>query len=173
MKDGALERHSLRVFLIMQRLAADAAVELDDEVALCAALLHDIGLYEPAARPRLYLAHGREVARRIVGSFGWTAERERVCLDAIELHHRLRPQWHLGAEVELLRIADLVDTSKGVAGFGVDRGWLVDLFRSIRREGLYRELLRHSVRDAPCMSRSLAAILSYPVQAKRWDVARS
>jgi hypothetical protein len=38
-------------------LAQQASVPIDREVAACAALLHDIGLYDPAARPRLYLRH--------------------------------------------------------------------------------------------------------------------
>jgi HD superfamily phosphohydrolase YqeK len=152
---GPIERHSARVFFIMNELARRAAVELDREVAACAALLHDIGLYDPAARPRLYLRHGRVSGEVLIRTFPWEDERRQRCLDAIEFHHRLTPQWELGAEVELLRLADLVDASRGMARLGLDRAWLRSLFQAIDRTGLQRELLRHSIRGAPCMTRGL------------------
>lgn len=159
--EGPIERHSVRVFLVMRELARRGGLDLDEEVALCAALLHDAGLYERAAGARFYLAHGREIARRVLAPFGWPAERRRLCLDAVELHHRLRPQWERGSEVELLRVADLVDATGGLVRAGLDRVWLRDLFRRIPRRGLYPELLRHSVRGAPCMTRGLAGAISY------------
>jgi HD superfamily phosphodiesterase len=44
-----MERHSLRIFLIAQRLTAGLGRAFNREVALCAALLHDIGLYPHAS----------------------------------------------------------------------------------------------------------------------------
>jgi hypothetical protein len=157
--NGPIERHSVRVFLIMEELARQVRIPLDREVSLCAALLHDAGLYDPAGRPRLYLTRGRVSATRLIDPFEWPAEKKRRCLDAIEFHHRLRPQWRLGNEVELLRLADLVDANRGLARFGLSRNWLDNLFRSIERKGLQRELLRHSVRGAPCLSRGIAGTL--------------
>lgn len=155
MREGPIERHSARVFFIMERLAQQASLEIDREVAACAALLHDIGIYEPITRPRFYLRHGRVLAGRLLEPFEWSAERRRRCLDAIELHHRLRPQWSRGQEVELLRLADLVDASRGVVTFGLERNWMRSLFESIPRAGMQRELLRYSVRGAPCMTRGI------------------
>lgn len=156
---GAIERHSARVFFIMEQLARQTSIPIDLEVAACAAVLHDIGLYDPAARPRFYLRHGRASAERVLESFSWEDERRRRCLDAIELHHRLTPQWGPGAEVELLRLADLVDASRGAVGLVLDRRWLRSLFRAIERRGLQRELLRHSLRGAPCMARGFIGIV--------------
>ncbi|MFN2524940.1 MAG: HD domain-containing protein [Actinomycetota bacterium] len=167
---GPIERHSARVFFIMQQLAQEAAAPLDREVAACAAVLHDIGLYDPVAKPRLYLHHGRVAAERVIGSFSWTAQRRRLCLDAIELHHRLTPQWKKGIEVELLRLADLVDASRGLVSLGLDQGWLRQLFQAIERRGLQRELLRHSIRGAPCMTRGLlATVINTPRRTVRVD----
>lgn len=153
--EGSIERHSARVFLIMEQLAHESSVSLDREVAACAAFLHDIGLYDPAATPRFYLRHGRIAAEHVIDSFSWTAERTRLCLDAIELHHRLTQQWNKGVEVELLRLADLVDASRGLVNLGLDRRWLRQLSQAIERRGLQRELLRHSIRGAPCMTRGI------------------
>ncbi|HVM36347.1 MAG TPA: HD domain-containing protein [Actinomycetota bacterium] len=166
---GPIERHSTRVFFIMDQLARSASVTIDREVAVCTALLHDIGLYDPAARPRLYLRHGRRSAQQVIATFQWDEDRRRRCLDAIEHHHRLTPQWNLAEEVELLRLADLVDASRGVVSLGLDRAWLGSLFSSISRTGLQRELLRHSIRGAPCMTRGLIGTI---INAPRRRVSR-
>jgi hypothetical protein len=161
--EGPIERHSARVFFIMDELARFASVGIDLEVAACAALLHDIGLYDPAARPRFYLRHGRTWGERLIATFPWDEERRRRCLDAIEFHHRLTPQWDIAEEAELLRLADLVDASRGIVRLGLDRTWLRSLFGSIPRKGLQRELFRHSIRGAPCMTRGLVgAVINVP-----------
>ena len=126
--------HSARVFFIIERLAQRCRCPLI-EVAACAALLHDIGLYDPAARPRLYLRHGRASANRLLYSLEWSDERRRRCLDAIELHHRLRPQWARGQEIELLRLADLIDASRGVVNFGLELAAFNCLRHSAARGG--------------------------------------
>lgn len=160
---GPIERHSLRVAFIMRELARVAALPLDDEVAVSASLLHDIGLFDPDRRRRFYLARGRHSADELVNAFGWGDARRTLCLDAIELHHRLVPQWTKGTEVELLRLADLVDASRGLVRFSVDREWLRALFRTIPRQGLQQALLRHSVRGAPCLASGIAGtVLNAP-----------
>src|SRR5919201_776597 len=62
---------------------------------------------------------------------------ERLGLDAVEQHHALQSRWSWGAEVELMRRADLVDVSSGVVTFGVHRWWLRQLFRTVPRDGFY------------------------------------
>ncbi|HVL38180.1 MAG TPA: HD domain-containing protein [Fimbriimonadaceae bacterium] len=166
---GPIERHSARVFFIMEALARSVSAQIDREVAACAALLHDIGLYDAAARPHFYLRHGRISAQQVVSAFRWEEDRLRRCLDAIERHHRLTPQWDLGEEVELLRLADLVDASRGTVTLGLDRRWLRWLFSSISRRGLQRELLRHSMRGAPCITRGLIGTL---INAPRRQVSQ-
>ena len=159
-REGAIERHSLRVFLIAQELARENGIVVDREALLCAALLHDAGLYpRPATPRRLYLRNGRRFAEEVLGPFGWPSARLRRCLDAIELHHRLRPQWGHGAEAELLRLADLVDTSRGFAAFGLSPARLRDIFEAVARNGLYLELSKRSHRGLPCLTRALPAML--------------
>lgn len=157
---GAIERHSLRVFFVMRELASAAKLPLDEEVALCAALLHDVGLFDPAAPPRFYLAHGRRSAAEVIATFGWTDDRCARCLDAIEFHHRLTRQWEQGVEVELLRLADLVDASRGAVRFSLQGVWLRELFRAIPRRGLQRQLLRHSLRGAPCLASGVLGMVA-------------
>ncbi len=157
---GPIERHSLRVFLIAEELARLNGMTLDREALLCAALLHDAGLYRGSATPhRFYLRKGRSFAEELLGPLNWPSVRLQRCLDAVELHHRLRPQWAHGEEVELLRLADLVDASRGVVAFGIRRKWLREIFEALPRGGLYRELARRSHHGLPCLTRALPAIL--------------
>ena len=93
-----MEGHGVRVFLLMERMAAERRAGLDREIALCASLLHDVGLYPCAAHAEPYVVDSRRYADPILRSSGWTAPRIRACLDAIEFHHDLRAQWHRGPE---------------------------------------------------------------------------
>jgi HD domain len=147
-----MERHTARQFLIAERMAADRGLEVDRELLLCAAFLHDAGLYPSATTGDVYVADSRRLAERILAPFGWEEARLARCLDAIEQHHSPRSRWDWGTEVELVRRSDLVDVSRGAVSFGVRRSWLRALFREIPRKGLYPLITRalwHSARQHP------------------------
>ncbi len=114
--------------------------------------MHDIGLYADFATDDAYTADGATAARELAGPAGWSPERMQLCADAIDRHHDLRRQLACGAEVEALRLADLVEVSGGRLRFGVQRDWLAQLFASEPRRGLYREIgaqLRRALRERP------------------------
>jgi predicted hydrolase (HD superfamily) len=144
---GAMERHGLRVFLIADRLATARAVEVDREVLLIAGLLHDVGLYDEASHGGVYVREGAEFTADLLRSQDWAEERIRLCFDAIERHHELRSQWDRGAEVELIRRADLIDLTSGLVPFGLSREWLRDLFKSVPRDGTYATIGREVTRQ--------------------------
>jgi hypothetical protein len=136
--DGPMERHSMRCFLLAERMAADRGLMVDHEVLLVAALLHDIGLYEGASAGGVYTTDGAEFAGHLLaGRSGWDERRLALCRDAIDRHHEVRSQWDDGAEVELLRRADLTELSSGVVNWGTSRGWIRGLWRAVPRDGLY------------------------------------
>ena len=134
---GPMERHGLRVFLIADRLATAHEAQVDREVLLIAGLLHDIGLYDEASHGGVYVKEGAEFTADLLQAQDWDESRIRLCFDAIERHHELRSQWDRGAEVEMIRRADLVDLSSGLVSFGLTREWLHDLFESVPRDGIY------------------------------------
>ena len=139
--NGPMERHGLRCHLLCERLAADRGVEIDHEVTLVAGLLHDIGLYEGAAEGGAYVTDGRHFAERMLSAKpDWEGERLRLCLDAIERHHEVRPQWSDGNEVEFMRRADLIELSAATINFGVDRSWIRGLWSAVPRDGIYGEV---------------------------------
>jgi putative nucleotidyltransferase with HDIG domain len=150
--EGPMERHSLRVRRIAGELARRRGWAVDDEVITVAAILHDIGLYPSASRGGVYTEDGAELTREMLRAHSWSAERIRICAEAIDRHDELRSQLARGGEVEALRLADLIDLGGGVLTFGLDRRWLRDLNRTVPRQGLAGELARElgrAVRERP------------------------
>jgi hypothetical protein len=133
---GPMERHCLRVYEIAGELARRRGHDVDRELLLCAAWLHDAGLYAGAATHATYVVDGRHLLERVLAPFEWDAERLRLAGDAVERHHELRPQWSRGEEVELMRRGDLIDVSGGLVRFGLDRPWLRDLAHRVSRRGM-------------------------------------
>jgi hypothetical protein len=156
--DSAMERHCLRVYEIACESGARRGITLDRELMLCAAWLHDAGLYPGAASADAYVADGRRLAERVLAGFDWPPERLERLGDAIERHHELRPQWRHGAEVELLRRADLVDVSGGLVRYGLDRGWLHALAERVPRRGMFKEIGGLAMTAARQRPRTLPAI---------------
>ena len=155
---GTMERHCVRQFLIAERLGAGGAEEVDRELLLCAALLHDTGLYAGVKTDDVYVSDSRRLAERTLAPFGWPHARLARCLDAVEEHHALGSRWDWGVEVELTRRSDLVDVTRGLVAFGLPRSWLRELFQSVPRSGFYRMLGGAVGRMARERPRTLARI---------------
>jgi HD domain-containing protein len=156
--NGPMERHCVRQFLIAERLGQATPDAIDRELLLCAALLHDAGLYPGVSTGDVYVTDSRRLAERTLAAFGWPHERLARCLDAVEQHHALRSRDEWGAEVELIRRSDLIDVTRGLVRFGLSRTWTGELFRSVPRTGLYRMLTREVLRMARERPRTLARI---------------
>jgi HD superfamily phosphodiesterase len=149
---GPMERHCLRCRHIAAELAGRRGWIIDGEVLTVAAILHDIGLYPGVASGGVYTADGATLARALLRPRGWSADRIELCSQAIDRHHELRPQRARGAEVEALRLADLIDVSGGRLRFGLDRAWLTELRRTVPVDGLVGELVREvgrALRERP------------------------
>ena len=101
--DGDMERHTVRQYLIAERLADTRGITFDRELLLCASFLHDAGLYGPASTGDVYIKDSVRYARRTLEPLGWPEDRLRVCLDACEQHHAFTARWPMGNEVELVR----------------------------------------------------------------------
>jgi HD domain len=153
--EGPIERHCLRCRHIAAELARRRGWIIEGEVVTVAAALHDIGAYlDPAARQSTdaYVADGAAVARSLLAAHSWTPARIDRCADAIERHHELRRQLARGAEVEALRLADLVDISGGLLRFGLPRQWVRELRQDVPVDGWGAEVARigfRMVRERP------------------------
>ena len=150
--DGPMERHGVRCFLLIERLAVRRGVEIDREVGLCAALVHDIGLYDTISSGGFYTHVGAEFAAGLFGEPGAAPRRIQLVADACAFHHALRDQSSRGTEVEFLRLADRIEVSGGLVPSGLSRGEVREVFAQVSRAGFYRgvaTLLRHAARLRP------------------------
>jgi len=138
--DGVMERHCLRCFELCKRIAAQKGAELDLEVMLCAAILHDVGLYDSVSAGGVYTEEGAELARKIGLDAGWDQARADLCAEACARHHSITPKWESGAEVETLRLADRIEVSGGLARSGLYRSEIKEVFAMYPRDGFYRGL---------------------------------
>ena len=138
--DGVMERHCLRCFLLCELLAEKHNADLDREVMLCAAFLHDIGLYDKVSEGGVYTDEGGEFARKLGLEHGWDERRADLCAEACANHHAVRSQWEQGAEVETLRLADRIEVSGGLSRGGLSR----DADQGRLRRGPARRLLRRA-----------------------------
>jgi HD domain len=136
--DGDMERHTVRQYLIAERLADTRGIAYDREVLLCASFLHDAGLYGPASSGDVYIKDSARYARRTLEPLGWPEQRLRVCIDACEQHHALTSRWWMPNEVELVRRSDLVEVLPEVVRFGIPRSWLKrELWQAVPRAGFW------------------------------------
>ncbi len=138
--DGPMERHCVRNFLLCEKLAARHNANLDREVVLCAAFLHDIGVYDSVTHGGVYTEEGAELAHQMALEAGWDERRARLCADACAYHHSVRSKWELGAEVETMRLADRIEVSGGLFRSGLTRDELREVNAAAPRDGFYRGL---------------------------------
>jgi len=138
--DGAMERHCLRCFLLCELLAERHSTDLDREVMLCAAILHDIGLYDAVSDGGVYTDEGGEFARALADTHDWEARRADLCAEACAKHHSVKAQWDLGAEVEVLRLADRIEVTAGLSRGGLSRSQIKGVFSEVSRDGFYSAL---------------------------------
>jgi hypothetical protein len=138
--DGGMERHTVRQYLIAERIADVRRIPYDRELLLCASFLHDSGLYDRASTGDVYIKDSARYARRTLEPFGWPEQRLRVCLDACEQHHALSTRRWMATEVELVRRSDLVEVYPELRRFGIPRAWLKqELWPAVPRAGFWRE----------------------------------
>lgn len=148
--DGPMERHGVRCFLLIEPLAQTRVVEIDRKVALCAALVHDLGIYPSVSAGGVYVDESAELATRLFAEA--EPQRGRVCADACRYHHALADQSSRGIEVELLRLADQIEVGGGVRRCGLSRAEIRRIGEVVPRDGFYREigrLLVRALRDRP------------------------
>lgn len=138
--DGPMERHGVRCFLLAERLAAKRGLEIDREVMLCASFLHDAGLYPMISRGGIYTVDGGEFTRELLTGLGWEPQRAGLCEQVIALHHETREMSDLGAEVELMRLADRIELGGGLITEDLDRSEVREIFSRIPRRGIYRHI---------------------------------
>ena len=165
-----MECHTVRQYLIAERLADSRGIANDREVLLCATFLHDSGLYGPASSGDVYIKDSARYARRTLEPLGWPEERLRVCIDACEQHHALTSRWWMPNEVELVRRSDLVEVLRASA-LRHPAVWLKrELWQAVPRAGFWPALLTILLAH---WRRMLPGMFTPPVPRRSSDPAES
>jgi len=73
---GDMERHTMRQYLIAERIADTRGIPYDRELLLCACFLHDSGLYRPASTGDVYI---KDSARYRIGPSSRSTGRTSGC----------------------------------------------------------------------------------------------
>lgn len=147
-----MERHCVRCFLFIELLARRRSLEFDREVALCAAFIHDAGIYPSLSEGGVYTDESGIVVERLFLDAGAGPERAALAAEACAQHHALRDQSAKGTEVELMRLADRIEVSGGVIRSGLSGREVGDVFERVSRKGFYTgigKLLVGVLRDRP------------------------
>ena len=150
--DGPMERHGVRCFLFVELLGQQRGLTIDRELALCAALVHDIGLYDSVSTGGVYTDEGGICAERLFTAAGASSERAELIRNTCAQHHALGDQSAKGTEVELMRLADRIELSYGLLSAGLSRSQVKEIFNRVSRQGTYRViagLVGHALIDAP------------------------
>ena len=150
--EGPMERHCVRLFMFVELLAKNRGLELDREVALCAAFLHDIGIYPSRSHGGVYTDESGELAKALFAEAGADAGRAQLCADACAYHHARNSKFERGAEVELVRLADQIEVFGGLRRHGLSRDEIRETFDAVPRAGLYGHIAKltlRALRDRP------------------------
>ncbi|HEX2127711.1 MAG TPA: HD domain-containing protein [Solirubrobacterales bacterium] len=156
--EGPMERHCVRCFMFVERMAARRGLDVDREVALCAAFLHDIGIYPSRSRGGVYTDESGELAKRLFAEAEADPARAQLCADACAYHHARSDQTARGAEVELLRLADQVEVFGGLRRHGLTRDEVRAAFDEVPRAGLYSHIAKLTIRALRDRPRTLPKI---------------
>src|SRR5918998_4842516 len=84
---GPMERHGVRIFMLVEKLAARRGLEVDRELVLSTAFLHDIGIYPSRSQGGVYTDESGEIAKRLFTEAGADATRAQLAADACAYHH--------------------------------------------------------------------------------------
>jgi hypothetical protein len=149
---GPMERHGVRIFMLVEKLAARRGLEIDRELVLSTAFLHDIGIYPSRSHGGVYTDESGEIAKRLFTEAGADASRAQLAADACAYHHARSSQVDRGAEVELLRLADQIEVFGGLRRHGLTRDEVQGVFDDVPRAGLYGHIAKltlRALRDRP------------------------
>jgi hypothetical protein len=140
-RGDALDRHCQRLAAFTLALAEIEGVDLDPELVVATAWLHDIGLLVRLEGTRNYLDRGLRFVEPLVDSWGLEPRQRRIFEEMMLYNHSLRPVAGVCGEAELMRRAVQVEHSLGAVTHGLERRRVRAVFDRYPRRGLTPVLL--------------------------------
>ncbi|MBN2529552.1 MAG: HD domain-containing protein [Deltaproteobacteria bacterium] len=132
----ALENHCIRLCKFALALAAKEYQEVDEDLLVAGANLHDIGLLVPNDDSPNYLYRGLAFALPLMDQWKLTDFEKRQMRHMLLYNHSLRLPFDITPAGDLLRRAVQVEHSLGKWSHGLDHQTIKNIFASWPRHGL-------------------------------------
>jgi hypothetical protein len=140
------KNHVYRVFNLAMTLGAEEIKPYFKEVSISAAF-HDLGIWTDQSLD--YLHPSVKLSFNYIHEHNLDVDRQLVA-NIIENHHRLN-RFGDNSAVESFRKADMIDLSRGLIRFGINKEYMKQLYKSLPSRGfhlfIFREVIGHSVRN--------------------------
>jgi hypothetical protein len=138
---GGFRHHCRRLHRFACALLDAEGLELDRDVAYMIAMWHDLGLVTEQDEGHDYLQRSRALFHREANGLELPGTDPEVLDQCLLYNHRLQSVPNLGPEAECFRKAVMIEHSRGLLSFGVDRSTIKIAFEEFPWDNFERVLL--------------------------------
>lgn len=138
---AGFRNHCQRLHCFATALMRARGLELDVDLAYLIAMLHDLGIVSEIDEGANYLQRSRALFRRETKGVALPAVDDRVLDECMLYNHRVMAVPNLSAEAECFRNAVMIEHSRGLIRFGLERADIRATFDELPRENFDRVLL--------------------------------
>jgi hypothetical protein len=133
--------HCQRLFRFATMLMQEQGLSFDEDVAYTIAMWHDLGILSERDEGANYLQRSRALFRRESSGFDLHGIEPDVLDECLLYNHRLLPVPNLSAPAECFRRAVIIEHSRGLKRYGLDRQAIKATFSELPRGNFDRVLL--------------------------------
>jgi len=138
---AGFRNHCQRLHRFATGLMRLRGLELDTDLAYVIAMWHDLGIVSEIDEGANYLQRSRALFRRETTGVALPTVEERVLDECMLYNHRVLAVPNLSPEAECFRNAVMIEHSRGLLRFGLDRADIHTAFEELPRENFDRVLL--------------------------------
>lgn len=138
---NGFRHHCRRLFTFASKLMEHRGLSMNEDVAYAIAMWHDLGLVSEQDEGHNYLERSRALFLREIHGFDLAGVDRGVVDQCLLYNHRLFPVPNLCPQAECFRRAVLIEHSRGILRFGLDRTQVRDTFTAYPRDNFDRVLL--------------------------------
>jgi hypothetical protein len=135
------QNHCRRLHRFATGLMRARGLAFDVDLAYLVAMLHDLGIVSEIDQGANYLQRSRALFRRETAGVALPAVSERVLDECMLYNHRVLAVPNLSAEAECFRNAVMIEHSRGLLRFGLERSEVRDAFAEHPRGNFDRVLV--------------------------------
>ncbi len=140
--DGVgFRHHCKRLFTFATMLMEAEGLSLDRDLAYLIAMVHDLGLVSEVDQGHNYLQRSRALFERITKNVDLPEHDPQIVTECLLYNHRLLPVPNLSPTADCFRRAVIIEHSRGLKRYGLDRDTVKTTFGKYPRGNFDRVLL--------------------------------